>query len=179
MNTLDISHNFFNFSNNKVVYDERNKRFIYVSHANKMHKKVFNKNVFKHQRPDLQGNDQAQWFSDFRDGQAYLRSMMYMNKMEMRRLWRILGANSYMYVQPLMTDYMKQYKVDSPRINRLWTWKDASKIVEYFRDHQTRANKYGLNNVSDRNDFSKASIKRREDELVEYFLHEMRKKPVE
>ena len=172
------SYNYFNFSNNKILYDERKKRFIYLKGAKKQHKMLFNKNFFKNQRPDLVGMDQEQWQDDFRKGQQYLRGMMYMNKLEMKRLWRTLQTNAYPYIYPIMDDYMKQHRVDSPRVNRLWTWRDASKIVDYFREQQRRVAKYGLDNAVNADKYTPESIKEKEDELVEYFLHEMRKSPV-
>ena len=175
---MNPSYNYFNFSNNKVLYDERKKRFIYLKEAKKDHKALYNKSFFKFQRPDLYGTDQIDFQNDLRDGQAYLRAMLTINKNEMRRLWRTMGTNSYRYIYTIMDDYLKQHRVDGIRAERLWTWRDSTKIVEYFREHKRRAHKYGLDNQGGLNNNSKESFKKREDELVEYFLHEMRKQPV-
>mmetsp|Transcript_11453 Transcript_11453/g.10114 ORF Transcript_11453/g.10114 Transcript_11453/m.10114 type:complete len:146 (-) Transcript_11453:25-462(-) len=142
------------------------------------HKRLFNKNHFKSQRPDLDGVEKEQWQRDFRDGQAYLRAMLYMNKLEMRRMWRAMGSNSYSYIYNIMDDYLKQHRVDSPRIGRMWTWKDSTKIADFFKEHKARTDKYGLNNRINGYEVTKESLKEKEDELTEYFLHEMRKKPV-
>ena len=172
-------YEYFNFSNNKVMYDERKKRFIYLKHAKKQHKRLFNKNHFKTQRPDITQYDHDMWKSDFRDAQIYLKGMMYINKLEIRRLWRTMGQNSYQYMYEIMDDYMTQWRVDGPRTQRLWTWMDASKMVEFYREHQFRCHKYGLDNCKGIANPTKEALKTREDELTEYFLHEMRKKPVE
>ena len=171
-------YNYFNFSNNKVLYDERKKRFIYIRNANKQHKRLFNKSHFKEQRPDFSGMQQENFMEDLNNGQAYLRAMMYINKVEMRRLWRTMGQTGYRYIYPIMDDYLKQHRVDSPRVGRLWTWTDSTKIVNYFREQQRRVAKYGLDNKVHGEKYTKEALKEREDELVEYFLHEMRKKPV-
>ncbi len=75
-----------------------------------------------------------------------------------------------------MDDYQRSQSVDQPRMNRLWTWEDSSKIVNFVTVHLALAKKYGLdlgttNNAS----FTKEEIKTKEDELTEYFLYEMRK----
>lgn len=80
---------------------------------------------------------------------------------------------------PLMDDYFQSYYVDSPRVNRLWTWGDATKIVDYYTLFTMRNEKYGLDLVNNmKTPMTKDELKEKEDELVEYFLHEMRKEPV-
>ena len=61
-------------------------------------------------------------------------------------------------------------------MHRMWNWEDSSKIVNFMTLHLVKAQKYGLdmpfmNNVM----LTKEELKAREDELVEYFLYEMRK----
>ncbi|CAI2381808.1 unnamed protein product [Moneuplotes crassus] len=182
---MDEHHNanFFNFSNKKILYDERKKRFIYLSGGNKQQRRLFNKSYFKAQRPDIIGTDYKQWEQDFREGQAYLRIMLYYNKLEMNKLWRILQSNAYPYMYTIMDDYLTHSRIDNPRVMRLWTWRDSTRIVEFVREHKARAAKYGLDNGAsmqrDTFEFTKEQMKQKEEELCEYFLHEMRKKPVE
>ena len=172
------THSYFNFSNNKIMFDERNKRFIYLKNANKHHRRLFNKSSFAYLRPDYFGEDQRSFMEDLKNGQSYLRAMMNVNRHELKRMYRILGGNAFMHVEPIMDDFLKQLRVDSLRLDRLWTWRDSTLMVEYFREHQRRAEKYGLDNGKGLLDTSKEALKQREDELVDYFLHEMRKKPV-
>ena len=80
---------------------------------------LFNKSHFKWQRPDLYGVDQIKFQQDLKSGQSYLRSLMYFNKMELRRLSRTLGNNANRYLFPIMDDYLRQYQVDSLRTERL------------------------------------------------------------
>ena len=68
---------FFNFAENKVMYDERKKRFIYLADATRDQKREFNQNHFKFQRPDLYGQDQNDFKKDLKYGQNYLRAIMY------------------------------------------------------------------------------------------------------
>ena len=169
---------YLNLTENKILYDERKKRFIYLKDASREQAGLFNRSHFKWQRPDLYGGDQIQFQQDLKNGQSYLRSLMYFNKMEMRRLSRALGNNANRYIYPIMDDYLRQYQVDAIRTERLWTWRDSTKIVEYFREHVRRTQKYGLDNGASLSSHSKEAFKQREEELVQYFLHEMRKRPV-
>ena len=105
--------------------------------------------------------------------------MAYANHVEMRRLWRPMMGVSLQYFYPLMDYAASAHAIDSPRTTRLWTWKDSTRIVEFYRKHLTRAAKYGLD-IGHTNPevFSKQQLKEKEDQLVDYFLHEMRKAPV-
>ena len=75
-----------------------------------------------------------------------------------------------------MDDYMTNQATDRPKFGRLWAWDDASRIANFMTVHFERCKKYGLdmpinNNVK----YTKEDLKQREDQLVEYFLYEMRK----
>ena len=71
--------------------------------------------------------------------------MNYQTKLEMKRLWRVMGSMSYNYfyviqfrltvAQPLLDDYMVYNAIDRPRGQRLWTWDDSSRIVNFFNCH--------------------------------------------
>ena len=102
--------------------------------------------------------------------------MNYQTKLEMRRLWRIMGGSSFQYFYPLLDDYMGQNAVDRPRILRTWTWQDSSKIVNFFNLHLMQAQRYALDiPVTTSMGLTKDELKQREDNLTEYFLHELRK----
>ena len=105
-----------------------------------------------------------------------IRYMNYQTKLEMRRLWRSMGTCSYNYFYPLLDDYMASAAMDKPKSLRLWTWDDASKIVNFMTVHQATCEKYGLNmpHFAPRS-ITKEEIKQKENELYEYFLYEMRK----
>ena len=99
---------------------------------------------------------------------------------EISKLYRLGGPLAYHWSAKMMNQYMKHHHVDSPRIHRMWTWKDQTKMVEFLKLHKFWVKKYGLDIPYDLNHpLSKDELKTREDELVEYFLYEMRKKPVE
>ena len=102
--------------------------------------------------------------------------MNYATKLEMRRLWRSMGTCSYNYFYPLLDDYMQSAAMDKPKVLRLWTWDDASKISNFMTLNMMRAEKYGLMYGNFSSPYmTKDDIKQKEDELTEYFLHEMRK----
>ena len=83
---------------------------------------------------------------------------------------------SFQYFYPLMDDYMKAYAIDRPRIFRTWTWQDSSRIVNIFDLHVLKCQKYGLDiPVFNDRGLTKEELKDREDQLVAYFLHELRK----
>ena len=177
---MNSKRSFFNFTEDKVFYDERKKRFIYLENSTEYHKKLFNASFFTTQRPDLQNAEQLRFSDDLKKGQKYLKSMLFYNKNEIRRLSRLLGSQGYFYCHPIMEDYLKQKRIDGLRLTRVWTWKDSTKIVEYFREHVRRTQKYGLDNLQHTKvEPTKEAMKLREDELVDYFLSEMRKKPVQ
>ena len=102
--------------------------------------------------------------------------MNYQTKLEMRRLWRQLGGLSYNYFYPLLDDFSNAQAVDKPRLLRTWTWDDSSRIVNFMNLHLLRTQKYGLDIPIQRQiGLTKEELKQREDELVAYFLHELRK----
>ena len=70
--------------------------------------------------------------------------------------------------------------VDKPRMNRLWTWDDSSKIVNMMNVHFIKAAKYGLDlGTTNKFNYTKDELRAKEDELTEYFLYEMRKPAAE
>lgn len=127
----------------------------------------------------MYGADRIEFNEKLKKGQRLLRTMAYQCKLEMRRLWRTMPGTAFNHMYPLMDDYFQSYYVDSPRVNRLWTWGDATKIVDYYTLFTMRNEKYGLDLVNNmKTPMTKDELKEKEDELVEYFLHEMRKEPV-
>ena len=44
-----------------------------------------------------------------------------------------------------MDDYMSACAMDKPKMLRMWTWDDATKIVNFMSLHLKQAEKYGLN----------------------------------
>ena len=74
------------------------------------------------QRPDLYGQERAEFTMKLKYGQQLIRHMNYQTKLEMRRLWRQMGGMSYQYFYPLMDDFMRAWNVDRPRCLRTWTW---------------------------------------------------------
>ncbi len=114
----------------------------------------------------------------FKYGQQLLRQMNYQTKLEMRRLWRSMGGLSYQYFYPLLDDFMTYQAIDKPRLLRLWTWDDSTRIANFMTTHLLKCHRYGLDLPIQRNTgLTKEDLKKREDELTEYFLYEMRKKP--
>ena len=115
-----------------------------------------------------------------RVGQQMIRYMNYATKLELKRLWRQMGPLSYQYFYPLMDDYMQANTMDKPKMIRLWTWDDSSKIVNFIDCHFKMVERYGLNYPAQCQEMvTKQELKTREDELVDYFLYEMRKPAAE
>ena len=105
--------------------------------------------------------------------------MNYQTKLEIRRLQRTMGPLSYNYFYPLLDDFTSANAIDRPRLLRTWTWDDSTRIVNLFNMHLLRAQKYGLDIPIQRSHgITKEELKAREDELCEYFLHELRKPKV-
>ena len=104
--------------------------------------------------------------------------MNYQTKLEMRRLWRIMGGMSYQYFYPLLDDFMTYQAIDKPRLLRLWTWEDSTRIANLMTIHLMKSHRYALDIPAQRSTgMTKEDLQRREDELTQYFLYEMRKKP--
>ena len=90
-----------------------------------------------------------------------------------------MGTSSFNYFYPLLDDYMSSQAMDKPKMLRMWSWDDSSRIVNFFTVHLMHAQKFGLD-IPNRNNnlLTKEELKKREDELCEYFLYEMRKPAV-
>ena len=87
-----------------------------------------------------------------------------------------MGGMAYLYFYPLMDDYMSANAVDRPRILRTWTWQDSCKIVNFFDSHMLKCQKFGLDiPIFNSRGMTKEELKEREDNLTDYFLHELRK----
>eukprot|EP00347_Sterkiella_histriomuscorum_P019105 403342929 len=171
-------YKFFNLGDDKLVYDERKKRFVFLEDAPVFVDRAFRASMFKDQRPDLFGQEQREFKMKLKYGQQLLRQMNYQTKIEMRRLWRTMGGMSFQYFEPLLGDYMNYIAIEKPRSLRLWTWDDSTKIVNFLTLHLMKSQKYGLDIPFNTPVFlDKEQAKVREDELVQYFLYEMRKKP--
>ena len=75
-----------------------------------------------------------------------------------------------------MDDYMSAMAVDRPKMLRLWTWEDSSKIVAFLNINIMKSKQYGLDMPHQNSRLqTKEELKQKEDELTEYFLQEMRK----
>ena len=87
-----------------------------------------------------------------------------------------MGPMSFQYFYPLMDDYMTAMATDKPKMLRMWSWDDSTKIVNFMTLHLKQAQKYGLDiTIQNTTLYTKAELKQKEDELTEYFLYEMRK----
>ena len=105
-----------------------------------------------------------------------IRHMNYQTKLELRRLWRTMGPMSFQYFYPLMDDYMNATAMDKPKMLRMWTWDDSTRIVNFMTLHLKQAEKYCLDiPIQNTALYTKEELKAKEDALVEYFLYEMRK----
>ena len=47
--------NFWGFQDDKLIYDERKKRFVHTAEMTREMSRQYRNNTFKHQRPDLYG----------------------------------------------------------------------------------------------------------------------------
>lgn len=100
---------------------------------------------------------------------------------ELARLKCIFRNSYYSYSKPLIESLL-QSRIDKYTSYKEYHWEDAIKMTNYI-DYLTRKiTKYGLHygfmNVYKFNNY-KEKIESDEDELANYFLYEMRKKPVE
>ena len=64
---------FFGLSDDKLFYDERKKRFVYMDDAPNIVQQSFKNSHFKEQRPDLYGQEQHEFRLKLKHGQQLLR----------------------------------------------------------------------------------------------------------
>jgi len=163
-------------TDDKLIFDEKHQRFVFLRDAPHIHIYRYRYANFKTQRPDLFGFERDDFKEKQRFAQCYARHILYQNRLEIKRLWKAMGPISFPYFYPLMDDYFKRRAVDAPRLGRLWTWDDSSKMVAFVDSEVMRAEKYGLDiptfNFAG---VTQEQLKTKENELTDYFLYEMRK----
>ena len=64
---------FFGLSDEKLYYDDRKKRFVYLEDAPAIAEKAYKNSHFKEQRPDLYGQEQHEFKMKLKYGQQLLR----------------------------------------------------------------------------------------------------------
>ena len=98
-------------------------------------------------------------------------------------MFYLFKLNTYQsYVKPLYENFLKEGLLDKRNDKINYRWDDASRIVGYLDYVKRRINKYGLQyGYLTFNKFYdyKTSLQEEEDRLVDYFIYEMRKEPVE
>jgi hypothetical protein len=102
-------------------------------------------------------------------------------KHELARCFVLFRDRSKYYNLPLIEHHIKMGEVDKPNAIKYLTWKDASISVAYLEYVLNRLSRYGLHwgalKYKKFPDY-KQTIRSQEDELVDYFLYEMRKAPM-
>lgn len=102
--------------------------------------------------------------------------------MEIARCYVIFKHTFMSYVWPLYEHHIKLGKVDKASFYKNYYWDDASKVADYYDYVMRRIGKYGLHwSILNPNKVYnyKKMIQEEEDNLVDYFIYEMRKKPAE
>ena len=89
-----------------------------------------------------------------------MRHLASQNKNEMKRMFMVLPQMCHLYLQvgtrsacpstpspsltqPLADEYLRKTLTDKPKANHLWTWDDATRMVNLYRSEIARAAKYG------------------------------------
>jgi len=102
-------------------------------------------------------------------------------KQELARCYVLFRERARYYNLPLLEHHIKMGEVDKPNALKYLNWRDASVSVAYLQFVLERLSRYGLHWGALRNrkfpDY-KQKIRSDEDELVDYFLYEMRKAPL-
>ena len=133
-------------------------------------------------RPDLYGKRAVEYDRlIFRIANHFLERMYNQRKFELARCYVLYRERSKFYNLPLLEHHIKMGETDRPNANKYLNWKDASLSVAYFEYVLNRLSRYGLHwGALKNNKFPdyKEKIRSDEDELVDYFLYEMRKPPV-
>ena len=75
-----------------------------------------------------------------------------------------MGQMSYLYFYPLMDDFMSAQAMDKPKMFRMWTWEDSTRIVNFMTLHLKTCEKYALDiPVQNNTLMTKEELKKRED----------------
>ncbi len=67
--SIEARINFWGFQDDKLIYDERKKRFVHTSDLSRSLQRQYRGNTFKHQRPDLNGQEREEFAIKLRFGQ--------------------------------------------------------------------------------------------------------------
>ena len=176
-----------------VFFDERKKRFVNMNNMDPISMESYSSvrltvNIFYNfqYRPDLYDSSAKKFDNfDFKLG-VYLLKYMYLLRISeySRTLFMFQNQGcAEQYAFPVKEHHLKLGNVDHGG-NRLkfYVWDDAVKIANYFEWVMRRITKYQLHwgiNHKYKFDNYKNEIKKSEDELVDYFLYEMRKPPTD
>lgn len=102
-------------------------------------------------------------------------------KHELSRSYILFRERAKYFNLPLLEHHIKMGETDKPNSYKYLNWRDASLSVAYLEYVLNRLSRYGLHWGALKNkkfpDY-KQKIRADEDELVDYFLYEMRKPPV-
>ncbi len=162
-----------------LYYDEERKRFVRVTNMNaQLRRRLFPS--YTTQRPDLYGME----------GEAFFGYPVF--------VWRILHTfqkiRSYHYNQlfgtyrtiptyktiELQEDFlMHRDFADLPvGVMRLWHWDDHTRMYHWMQLNLNRLAEYGMNiPLSYTPGITKEDMQQKEDELTDYFVEEMSKRP--
>lgn len=108
---------------------------------------------------------------------------MYTNRLdEISRCHYIFRENYHSYAIPLYKNHFKQGSIDHYNPNKLAIWDDATLMGDYLDYVLERIKKYGLHwgaLTVIKHDNYKNLMKKDEDDLTDFFLHQMRQAPME
>jgi hypothetical protein len=114
--------------------------------------------------------------------QMFLQKMYKERQSEIGRLYVLFRYNYLTYAQPLYEHHLKHGVLDKYHANTHFKWDDAAASIGYFDYVLRRLGKYSLTRGAlQPRKFPnyREELQKEEDKLVEYFLYEMRKAPVE
>ena len=219
MASFESRYDFFGIADDKVVYDERKKRFAHTKDLPGHLARQYNSSGFKsvsisrpsqtahgiivanvysltsaakarshrHRPGAIQDERTLRWpthqIHELPDQARNAKNVARHGPDGLQLLLRksIVHSTSFkdltlFSIQPLLDDYMSAAAMDRPKMQRLWSWEDSTRMANFITLHMMKAQKYGLDFPHFNNRlFTKEELKQKEDELTEYFLYEMRK----
>ncbi len=113
---------------------------------------------------------------------VYMHQLKVLRRRELSRLYVLFRRNASMYALPLLENEIKMGNLDHYAAHKYLRWDDACITINYLDYVLRRADKYKLTLgplTQKKYPNHKEDLKQKEDELVDYFLYEMRKEPVE
>mmetsp|Transcript_42473 Transcript_42473/g.48805 ORF Transcript_42473/g.48805 Transcript_42473/m.48805 type:complete len:179 (+) Transcript_42473:41-577(+) len=167
----------FNWIEDTLIFDEKRQKIVHSSSLTPAQNNEYKHGHYKSVRPDLTKWNTAIFQQNVSLARSYIGIMGWNNIQEVDRCMNMFSGNHFTECMDLVIHHKHfQYPFHSTLNSRPYDWQDASKMALFLKSKVMRADKYGLLH-GHFDQCTEDELKQKEDELVDFFLEEMRKKP--